>query len=136
MRKFRFGVCQILVQWVLSQIGQILIFGNGTKPCSDLAASVIAVDTADSLAESFLCQFFRTVQRAELLTYVLDLISEIVKEENSFFTLEDIKQLLISTKEIRSTQESVLYIGIISSYWQFQYYLCERYVVFSFSLDL
>lgn len=25
VRKFRFGVCQILVQWVLSQIGQILI---------------------------------------------------------------------------------------------------------------
>ena len=85
---------------------------------------------------AFLCQFFRTVQRAELLTYVLDLISEIVKEENSFFTLEDIKQLLISTKEIRSTQESVLYIGIITSYWQFQYYLCERYVVSLSSLDL
>ena len=44
------------------QIGQILIFGNGTKPCSDLAASVIAVDTADSLAESFLCQFFRNIR--------------------------------------------------------------------------
>ena len=85
---------------------------------------------------AFLCQFFRTVQRAEQLTYVLDLNSENVKEENCIITLEDIKQLLISTKELRSTQESVLYIGIITSNWQFQYYLCERYVVSLSSLDL
>ena len=50
------------------------------------------------------------------------------------FTLEDIKQILFNTKEIRGTQENVLYIGVISSYWHFLYLLCERYVALSFSL--
>ena len=50
------------------------------------------------------------------------------------FTLEDIKQILFNTKEIRGTQENVLYIGVISSYWHFLYLLCERYVALSLSL--
>lgn len=47
---------------------------------------------------------------------------------------EDIKQILFNTKEIRGTQENVLYIGVISSYWHFLYLLCERYVALSLSL--
>lgn len=78
---------------------------------------------------NFLCQFFRSVQRAELLTYVLDLMAGLVKEGRAYFTLEDIKQILFSTKEIRTTLENVLYISIISSYWNFVYLLCDRYVL-------
>ena len=82
----------------------------------------------------FLCKFFRSVQRAELLTYVLDLMAALVREGRVAFTLEDIKQILFNTKEIRGTQENVLYIGVISSYWHFLYLLCERYVALSLSL--
>ena len=74
------------------------------------------------------------MQRAELLTYVLDLMAALVREGRVTFTLEDIKQILFNTKEIRGTQENVLYIGVISSYWHFLYLLCERYVALSLSL--
>ena len=56
------GIRQILVQWVLSQVGQILIFGNCTEPGSDFTASVVAFYTVDCLTERFLGQFFRNVR--------------------------------------------------------------------------
>lgn len=48
------GIRQILVQWVLSQVGQILIFGNRTEPGSDFAPSIVAIYTVDCLTERFL----------------------------------------------------------------------------------
>ena len=110
---------QTLQQQMITLVG--LTMRHGSDPTDELRALERAnLDTQ--------------AQRAELLTYVLDLMAALVREGRVTFTLEDIKQILFNTKEIRGTQENVLYIGVISSYWHFLYLLCERYVALSLSL--
>lgn len=82
----------------------------------------------------FICDFFQNVQRAELLTTVLVLIREWVESEEEIVTVKDISMIISKTNDIRSLPESVLYICIITEYWNFIYAVCIRYVIIIYFL--
>lgn len=79
----------------------------------------------------FICDFIKKVQRAELLTTVLSLIREWLESEEEIITVKDVSLIINKTNDIRSLPESVMYICIITEYWDFIYDVCVRYVFFS-----
>lgn len=75
-----------------------------------------------------LFDFFVSVQRAEMLSSVLDWLTPWLEGEEEVFTAQDIHGLLFATREDRNLQESVLYVSLIASYWRFVHALCRRYL--------
>lgn len=82
----------------------------------------------------YICDFFQTVQRAELLITVLSLIREWVESEEEIITVKDISMIISKTNDIRILPESVLYIYIITEYWNFIYAVYIRYVIIIYFL--
>lgn len=82
----------------------------------------------------YICDFFQTVQRAELLITVLTLIREWVESEEEIITVKDISMIISKTNDIRILPESVLYIYIITEYWNFIYAVYIRYVIIIYFL--
>ena len=82
----------------------------------------------------YICDFFQTVQSAELLITVLTLIREWVEREEEIITVKDISMIISKTNDIRILPESVLYIYIITEYWNFIYAVYIRYVIIIYFL--
>ena len=99
-----------------------------------MIATHITFITADyrSAFIKFLCDFFKSITRAELLTTVLHYIREWVEGEVDIMNMKDLSDLLMYSHRIRSLSDSVVYIGIIEEYWQLIYSIYKRYV---YSID-
>lgn len=75
-----------------------------------------------------ICLFFKSVQRAELFTSVLVMIRKWLEDEDEVITLQEITKIIDHTNDLRSVPENILYVSIISEYWNFIYAVFVRFV--------
>ena len=73
-------------------------------------------------------------RRKFVLITVLTLIREWVESEEEIITVKDISMIISKTNDIRILPESVLYIYIITEYWNFIYAVYIRYVIIIYFL--
>lgn len=95
-----------------------------------LVATHMAYISADyrSYFINFLCEFFKITQRAELLTTVITLVRQWIEGDDDIVNLHDLEEILSKTCILRSLNDSVLFVGIITEYWNLVYAVIVRYV--------
>lgn len=80
---------------------------------------------------NFLCEFFKITQRAELLTSVISLVRQWIEGDDDIVNLHDLHEIFSKTSILRSLNENVLFVGIITEYWNLVYAVIVRYVSIS-----
>lgn len=84
----------------------------------------------------YICVFFKSVQRIELFTSVLVMIRKWLEDEDEVVTLQEITKIIEKTNDIRTVPENILYVSIISEYWNFIYAVCVRFVSMIYCFNL